>query len=112
MAWEPSSLQPVRSSLSVHVRPPNRLCSRSARREDARSAPSAAGPQSGSAWLLPSTMHMLLAPRYLPRPAALVGLFTRYGLADFAKQQGLIALSPDSAEPGEADAGVTEKARA
>ena len=42
----------------------------------------------------------------------MVGLFTRYGLADFAKQQGLIALSPDSAEPGELDAEITEKARA
>jgi ubiquinone biosynthesis protein len=55
---------------------------------------------------------MLLAPRYIPRLAAMVGLFTRYGLADFAKQQGLIALSPDSAEPGELDAEITEKARA
>ena len=32
---------------------------------------------------------MILAPRYLPRLAATIGLFTRYGLADFAKQQGL-----------------------
>jgi hypothetical protein len=38
---------------------------------------------------------MLLAPRYIPRLAAMVGLFTRYGLADFAKQQGMLALSPD-----------------
>ena len=37
---------------------------------------------------------MLLAPRYLPRLAATIGLFTRYGLADFAQQQGLRALSP------------------
>jgi ubiquinone biosynthesis protein len=37
---------------------------------------------------------MLLAPRYLPRLAATIGLFTRYGLADFAKQQGLQALIP------------------
>jgi ubiquinone biosynthesis protein len=55
---------------------------------------------------------MLLAPRYIPRLAALVGLFTRYGLADFAKQQGLIALSPDSAEPGPLDAEIAERARA
>jgi ubiquinone biosynthesis protein len=55
---------------------------------------------------------MLLAPRYIPRLAAMVGLFTRYGLSDFAKQQGLIALSPDNADTGEIDAEVAEKARA
>ena len=38
---------------------------------------------------------MLLAPRYLPRLAALVGLFTRYGLADFARAQGLKGIAPD-----------------
>ncbi|MDQ3998045.1 MAG: AarF/UbiB family protein, partial [Gemmatimonadota bacterium] len=38
---------------------------------------------------------MLLAPRYLPRLAALVGLFTRYGLADFARVQGLKGIAPD-----------------
>jgi ubiquinone biosynthesis protein len=36
---------------------------------------------------------MILAPRYLPRLAATVGLFTRYGLADFAKRQGLHSLT-------------------
>lgn len=35
---------------------------------------------------------MILAPRYLPRLAAIVGLFTRYGLLDFAKGQGLLGL--------------------
>ena len=35
---------------------------------------------------------MILAPRYLPRLAAIVGLFTRYGLLDFAKGQGLLSL--------------------
>jgi ubiquinone biosynthesis protein len=47
---------------------------------------------------------MLLAPRYLPRVAALVGLFTRYGLADFAHAQGLKGIAPDldEAEPDEA----------
>jgi predicted unusual protein kinase regulating ubiquinone biosynthesis (AarF/ABC1/UbiB family) len=35
---------------------------------------------------------MLLAPRHLPRLAAIVGLFTRYGLRDVAKQQGLLSL--------------------
>jgi ubiquinone biosynthesis protein len=38
---------------------------------------------------------MLLAPRYLPRLTATVGLFTRYGLADFARQQGLKGLAVD-----------------
>jgi ubiquinone biosynthesis protein len=37
---------------------------------------------------------MLLAPKYLPRLAAIVGLFTRYGLRDIASQQGLISLLP------------------
>ena len=40
---------------------------------------------------------MILAPRYLPRLASTIGLFTRYGLADFAKQQGLDGLGH---EPG------------
>lgn len=35
---------------------------------------------------------MILAPRYLPRLAATVGLFTRYGLGDFADRTGLRAL--------------------
>src|SRR5881227_2307091 len=37
---------------------------------------------------------MLLSPKYLPRLAAIVGLFTRYGLRDVASQQGLISLLP------------------
>ena len=37
---------------------------------------------------------MLLSPRYLPRLAAIVGLFTRYGLRDVARQQGLTTLVP------------------
>lgn len=51
---------------------------------------------------------MILAPRYLPRLKATIGLFTRYGLADFARAQGLktIALQDDEAleaeESGEA----------
>ena len=43
---------------------------------------------------------MILAPRYIPRLAATIGLFTRYGLADFAKQQGLKGIAP---EPGDED---------
>ena len=38
---------------------------------------------------------MILAPRYLPRLAATIGLFTRYGLSDLAKQQGLDGLAHD-----------------
>lgn len=54
---------------------------------------------------------MILAPRYLPRLAATVGLFTRYGLTDFAKQQGLAGLGHD-AEPSDDDGGSPEKALA
>ena len=35
---------------------------------------------------------MILAPRYIPRLAATVGLFTKYGLGDFADRAGLRAL--------------------
>ena len=51
---------------------------------------------------------MLLSPRYLPRLAALVGLFTRYGLKDFAQRQGLLELTPadaEAAEEGDGDIG-------
>jgi ubiquinone biosynthesis protein len=41
---------------------------------------------------MPLFASMLLSPKYLPRLAAIVGLFTRYGLRDVAKQQGLLAL--------------------
>jgi ubiquinone biosynthesis protein len=54
---------------------------------------------------------MILAPRYLPRLASTVGLFTRYGLADFAKQQGLHTLGPEP-EPTDADGGSAEQALA
>jgi ubiquinone biosynthesis protein len=37
---------------------------------------------------------MLLTPKHIPRLAAIVGLFTRYGLRDVASQQGLISLLP------------------
>ncbi len=35
---------------------------------------------------------MILAPRYMSRISATIGLFTRYGLLDFAKGQGLLGL--------------------
>lgn len=54
---------------------------------------------------------MILSPRYIPRLAATVGLFTRYGLADFAKQQGLEGLAREP-EPGEDNGGSPDVARA
>ena len=51
----------------------------------------------GAPFLLCPPM-MLLAPRYIPRLAATVGLFTKYGLADFADRSGLRALVADDAE--------------
>ena len=56
---------------------------------------------------------MLLSPRYLPRLAATVGLFTRYGLKDFAKRQGIEGLAADDAEelPSGNGDGVIERAR-
>jgi ubiquinone biosynthesis protein len=41
---------------------------------------------------------MILAPRYLPRLTATVGLFTRYGLSDLAKQQGLAGLAHEDSD--------------
>ena len=43
---------------------------------------------------------MILAPRYLPRLAATVGLFTRYGLGDFADRNGLRGLVAEEEESG------------
>jgi len=56
---------------------------------------------------------MILAPRYLPRLAATVGLFTRYGLLDFARGQGLLALEGvDAAKDSGDGAASPEKAKA
>jgi predicted unusual protein kinase regulating ubiquinone biosynthesis (AarF/ABC1/UbiB family) len=55
---------------------------------------------------------MILAPRYLPRLAATVGLFTRYGLRDFAQQQGLIELVPEEAAAADATNGDGQASRA
>jgi predicted unusual protein kinase regulating ubiquinone biosynthesis (AarF/ABC1/UbiB family) len=50
---------------------------------------------------------MILNPKYLPRLVSTVGLFTRYGLLDFAKGQGLLKVQAASlgedAKPGEGD---------
>lgn len=51
---------------------------------------------------------MILAPRYIPRLAATVGLFTRYGLGDFADRAGLRALV--DGEDGDGIGPSTEKA--
>ena len=46
----------------------------------------------------------MLAPRHLPRLASTIGLFTRYGLAEFARDQGLTALGkPDREDEGNGD---------
>src|SRR3712207_7351339 len=54
---------------------------------------------------------MLLAPRYLPRLAATVGLFTRYGLKDFAQRQGLLELDPQPSGNGAHDVDETDGVR-
>src|SRR5688572_18125737 len=50
--------------------------------------------------LLLCSPMMILAPRYLPRLAATVGLFTRYGLGDFADRNGLRGLVAEEEESG------------
>jgi len=51
---------------------------------------------------------MILAPRYLPRLAATVTLFTRYGLGEFADRSGLRSLVEDDA--AESNGASPEKA--
>ena len=53
---------------------------------------------------------MILAPKYLPKLAATIGLFTRYGLADFARQQGLKGIAPEADEHVADEAPSNEKA--
>jgi ubiquinone biosynthesis protein len=54
---------------------------------------------------------MLLSPKYLPKLAATVGLFTRYGLREFANRQGLLALhGPDMDEDAPLEGEAQEKA--
>jgi ubiquinone biosynthesis protein len=57
---------------------------------------------------------MILSPKHLPRLAAIVGLFTNYGLRDFAKRQGLLNLEGTSLAggDGEGDDGTADKAKA
>ena len=69
-----------------------------------------------AAGMLPAPFGpMILAPKYLPRVAATVGLFTRYGLLDFAKGQGLLSLGGAAAGDGKPQhdgAGSEDKATA
>jgi ubiquinone biosynthesis protein len=57
---------------------------------------------------------MILSPKHLPRLAAIVGLFTNYGLRDFAKRQGLLNLEGTSLAGGDGELGgdVAAKAKA
>ncbi len=55
----------------------------------------------------------MLAPRHLPRLAATIGLFTRYGLAEFARDQGLSALGKEDEngrQEGDGDMEATARA--
>jgi predicted unusual protein kinase regulating ubiquinone biosynthesis (AarF/ABC1/UbiB family) len=54
----------------------------------------------------------MLSPRHLPRLASTVGLFTRYGLADFARDQGLAALANADVRLNGDGGEVANKARA
>ncbi|HEV7837057.1 MAG TPA: AarF/UbiB family protein [Gemmatimonadaceae bacterium] len=55
---------------------------------------------------------MILSPKHLPRLAAIVGLFTNYGLRDFAKRQGLLSLQGANLTDTEGDAPGDIKAKA
>src|SRR5215210_304365 len=46
---------------------------------------------------------MILSPKHLPRLAAIVGLFTNYGLRDFAKRQGLLNLDDGNLDSGDGE---------
>ena len=58
--------------------------------------------------------HMILSPKHLPRLAAIVGLFTNYGLRDFANRQGLLNLegAGGAGSDGEAQGDAASKAKA
>lgn len=57
---------------------------------------------------------MILSPKHLPRLASTLGLFTNYGLRDFAKRQGLMSLDGANADAADesADGESAGKARA
>lgn len=55
---------------------------------------------------------MILSPRYIPRLAATIGLFTRYGLLDRARGQSLLSLQGTQlGEDDTGDSGVAENAQ-
>ena len=58
--------------------------------------------------------RMILSPKHLPRLAAIIGLFTNYGLRDFAKRQGLLDIGGAGSAGGDGEGGgdVTAKAKA
>src|SRR5688500_11823418 len=71
--------------------------------------------QSAAGTLSAFSPAMILAPRFVPRLASTIGLFTRYSLMDFARGQSMLklqgaALYDDSAQP--ADSESAEKAKA
>src|SRR5688572_3733277 len=53
---------------------------------------------------------MILAPRFIPRLASTVGLFTRYGLLDFARGQSMLKLQGAALDPDDAPADAGESA--
>ena len=55
---------------------------------------------------------MILSPKHLPRLAAIVGLFTNYGLRDFANRQGLLGLEGVTDSGGEGPGDIKTKAKA
>src|SRR4029077_9821858 len=55
---------------------------------------------------------MLLAPRNITRLSATLGLFSRYGLAGFARQQGLHGLATEPDDVGVGLDASPERARA
>src|SRR6059058_1706330 len=103
MRWR-STLNGPASARHAQRRPPRparrpRLARRAPRSDSGHTPCFGAGP-------------MILEPKYLPKLATTVGLFTRYGLADFAKQQGLKGIAPDP-ESGDVDGAPSpEKAAA
>jgi predicted unusual protein kinase regulating ubiquinone biosynthesis (AarF/ABC1/UbiB family) len=55
---------------------------------------------------------MILAPKYLGRVAATAGLFTRYGLSEFARDQGLDVLPKENDGDGASSTANAETAKA
>lgn len=68
--------------------------------------------QLGPAHFLPFPGIMILAPRFLPRLASTLGLFTRYGLMEFARGQTLMRLQGAALDEPVESIGSDEKAEA